>query len=69
MTWKDKLGTILLTLVIAAAILLTLLSFTRGLTRMLNGPADSLSAPRSDMEKSRLSTWSMISMRPASAPQ
>ena len=69
MTWTDKLATILLTLCIALAILMTLLSFAHGLTHMLNGPTDSLSAPRSDMERSRLSTWSMTSMPPVSSPR
>ena len=69
MTWQEKLSMLVITLVIAAAMLLTLLSFVRGLEKMLTRPTDSLSAPRSDMEKSRLSTWSMTLTRPASLLQ
>ena len=47
MTWQDKLATILLTLLIALAMLVTMLSFAHGLTTLLR-PTDSWSAPRSD---------------------
>lgn len=45
MTWRDKLATLLLTALIAAAMLLTLLSFSRGLASLLRRQAAALSAP------------------------
>lgn len=45
MTWRDKLATLLLTALIAAAMLLTLLSFSRGLASLLLRQAAALSAP------------------------
>ena len=66
MTWRDKLATILLTLLIALAILLTILSFAHGLTSLLSRPNASRSSFSSDIETAKHSISLTTIARPNS---